>query len=193
MPRVKQFDEQEVLEKAMNLFWQQGYHATSIQDLVDHLGINRASLYDTYGGKKQLFEKALDRYMAINQEMNQKLLDRPEPVTTTIRTLLEKAVQEVLSDEDKKGCFVVNTTTELAACDPDIRKRVLNNQQQFVKLFQSLILKGQARGEIASQKNARALALSMYMVFSGLRVVGKAYLSKEEIRSIVEPVLSMLE
>lgn len=193
MPRVKQFDQQQVLKKAMNLFWQQGYHATSIQDLVDHLGINRASLYDTFGGKKQLFEKALDRYITINQAANKKLLERSEPVKTTIRHLLEHTVKDVLSDKDKKGCFVVNTTTELAACDPDIGKRVVDNQRQFVDLFQSLILKGQAGGEIASQKNARALALSMYMVFSGLRVIGKTHLSKEEVESIVEPVMSMLE
>lgn len=193
MPRVKQFDQQEVLEKAMNLFWLQGYHATSIQDLVDHLGVNRASLYDTFGGKKELFEKALDRYMALNQKVNQKLLRRSEPVRKTIRQLLENTVREILSDKDKKGCFVVNTTTELAACDPDISKRVRNNQQQFVGLFQSLILKGQANGEIDSQKNARALALSMFIVFSGLQVVGKAYLSKEEMMGIVEPILSMLD
>ena len=60
MPRTKNFDPAEVLEKAKNLFWEKGYYATSMQDLVDTLGINRASMYDTYGGKDQLFAKALE-------------------------------------------------------------------------------------------------------------------------------------
>lgn len=193
MPRVKQFDQQEALEKAMNLFWIKGYHATSIQDLVNHLGINRASLYDTFGGKKELFEKALDQYMKINQEASKGMLNRSENVRQTIRTMLEKAVTEILSDNDRKGCFVVNATTELAASDPDISQRALGNQRQFLSLMQSLIIKGQANGEIPEGKDARALALSMFIVFSGLRVVGKAYLSKEDVESVITPVLSMLD
>ena len=62
MPRTKQFDEKEVLKNAMELFWEKGFHATSIQDLVSHLGINRASLYDTYGGKDELFNTAFETY-----------------------------------------------------------------------------------------------------------------------------------
>ena len=62
MPRVKSFDEKEVLDKAIHLFWKQGYTATSIQDLVTHLGINRASLYDTFGDKEELFKKAFEQY-----------------------------------------------------------------------------------------------------------------------------------
>ena len=193
MPRVKQFDQQETLEKAMNLFWTKGYHATSIQDLVDHLGINRASLYDTYGGKKQLFEKALDHYMSVNQKQIQSLLDKERSAKEVIKELLEKAVREALTDKNRKGCFVVNATTELAACDAEINKRVLHNQRQFVDLFQSLIVKGQVEGEIPSEKAPRALALSMFVIFSGLRVVGKAYLSREDMKSIVAPVLSILD
>jgi TetR/AcrR family transcriptional repressor of nem operon len=68
MPRVKLFDENEVLNKAMNLFWKQGYSATSIQDLVSHLGINRASLYDTYGDKEKLFFRAFEFYRKTNTE-----------------------------------------------------------------------------------------------------------------------------
>ena len=68
MPRTKAFDEQEVLEKAMELFWKKGYYATSIQDLVNHLGINRASLYDTFGGKKKLFLHTFSHYRTVNTQ-----------------------------------------------------------------------------------------------------------------------------
>ena len=62
MARIKEFDENEVLERAKLLFWKQGFHATSIQNLVDHLGISRGSIYDTFGGKNELYEKALKVY-----------------------------------------------------------------------------------------------------------------------------------
>ena len=68
MPRVKLFDQNEVLTKAMNLFWKQGYAATSVQDLVQHLGINRASLYDTFGDKDQLFKKSFELYRKQNKD-----------------------------------------------------------------------------------------------------------------------------
>ena len=68
MPRIKTFDENEVLVKAMNLFWKQGYSATSVQDLVSHLGINRASLYDTFGDKEQLFKKSFALYRKSTME-----------------------------------------------------------------------------------------------------------------------------
>ena len=75
MPRVKLFDENEVLTKAMNLFWKQGYAATSVQDLVTHLGINRASLYDTFGDKEQLFKKSFELYRKTNIEGLKHFLD----------------------------------------------------------------------------------------------------------------------
>ncbi len=66
MARTKDFDEQEVLKKAVCLFWNKGYNATSMQDLVDQLGISRSSLYDTYGDKHTLYLKALEEYQQTN-------------------------------------------------------------------------------------------------------------------------------
>ena len=65
MGRTKQFDHRTALDQAMELFWARGYHATSIQDLVDHLGVNRQSLYDTFGGKDELFKAVLERSASV--------------------------------------------------------------------------------------------------------------------------------
>src|SRR5210317_807979 len=111
MPRVKLFDEQEVLTKAMNLFWKQGYAATSVQDLVSHLGINRASLYDTFGDKEQLFRKSFELYRRINIEGLKQFLESYEDIREGFSKLFENAIQESITDKDRKGCFVVNTTT----------------------------------------------------------------------------------
>src|SRR6185503_2842523 len=113
MVRTKQFDKHTALDEAMELFWQRGYHATSIQDLVDHLGVNRQSLYDTYGGKEQLFLAALERYREIQAAPVRRLLERDGPVREILRDLFRSFVDGVLS-EDSKGCFMVNTATEVA-------------------------------------------------------------------------------
>ncbi|MEL7252341.1 MAG: helix-turn-helix domain-containing protein [Bacteroidota bacterium] len=120
MPRTKQFDEQVVLERAVELFWKQGYHSTSMQNLVDHLGINRASMYTTFGDKKQLFLRAIQHYRKVNaQGMASLLKDEPD-VRIGLRRILELAVTEATADADRKGCFVVNTTTELIPNDPEV-------------------------------------------------------------------------
>lgn len=109
MPRVKQFDEQEVLKKAMDLFWKQGYNATSIQDLVDYLGINRASLYDTFGGKKELFDKALDRYIQENNKMQKEYLAQEGPVRRVLKNMLENMIARTYySNVPKPGIMEIS-------------------------------------------------------------------------------------
>ena len=94
MPRVKRFNEDEVLAKAMHLFWERGYSATSIQDLVDRLGINRASLYATYGGKEELFDRAFMQYLESTGSWLEQLFNKETSVKKGFKTLFEKAIEE---------------------------------------------------------------------------------------------------
>ena len=122
MPRVKLFDEQEVLTKAMNLFWKQGYSATSVKDLVNHLGINRASLYDTFGDKEQLFKKSFALYRKSNVEGLIQFFESRPNVKNGFSELFDIAIQEAITDKEAKGCFVVNTTTERIPNDENLMK-----------------------------------------------------------------------
>src|SRR5512134_1716882 len=88
MVRTKQFDRHAVLDEAMEVFWERGFHATSIQDLVDRLGVNRQSLYDTYGGKDQLFLAALERYREIQGTPVRRLLEREGPALEVLGEFL---------------------------------------------------------------------------------------------------------
>ena len=98
MPKVKQFDEKDVLEKAMQLFWKKGYYATSIQDLVNHLGINRSSIYDTYGGKKELFDQAFLLYRSTNVADTRNFLKTQKHVREGFKRLFEMTIEESLTD-----------------------------------------------------------------------------------------------
>ena len=121
MVRTKQFDRHVVLDEAMEVFWERGYHATSISDLVERLGVNRQSLYDTYGGKDELFLAALERYREIQTVPVRRLLERDGPVLEILREFFDNAVNAVLGD-GCKGCFMVNTATELAGHDPAVAR-----------------------------------------------------------------------
>ena len=99
MPRVKQFEEQVVLEKALELFWYRGYHFTSMQDLVDELGINRGSLYGTFGGKKDLFYKALSHHLKANIDFLTSYIEQQDDVIEGIRQFFYMVNDEAFADE----------------------------------------------------------------------------------------------
>jgi len=192
MPRVKLFDEQEALEKATDLFWKQGYYATSIQDLVDHLGINRASLYDTFGGKKELFERALQWYRLSNSNGIRALLHSQEQVKEGLRSLLRMAVDQSVSTEGK-GCFVVNVTTELLPNDPTIRPLLEENKAGFEQLIQDYLQTGVQKGQLATDKDLRAIAALFFTFYNGLKVVTKVDANQEQLYGTVEALLTVLD
>jgi len=193
MPRVKLFDEEEVLRQSMELFWKKGYHATSIQDLVSHLGINRASLYDTFGGKKNLFDKSLKLYCETNKERTIQFLQNQKSVKEGFRKLFEIAISESTTDIDKKGCFVVNTTTELIPGDDEIRKALIENRSNFEKIFLEFLMSGIKSGEISNNKDLKAIASLIYTLLGGIKVVAKIEPNRKKLLSSVDTALSILE
>ncbi len=192
MARTKAFDEQKVLNKAMELFWQKGFHATSIQDLVDHLGINRASMYDTFGGKEQLFMQALQLYLSQYSTDVGKLREvlRGKSVKEFLREYafrdLEK--KEVL---DQNGCFATNATAELSKENKQVCSVLSDNMDRNVKFFEVVIRLGQERREINRDKDSYALARHLFVFFNGLKVVSKLK-PKESLCSVVDAQLDFL-
>ena len=192
MPRSKQFDEQEVLKKAMMLFWKQGYHATSMQDLVDHLGINRASLYTTFGGKRNLFDRAFDQYRQHQSQGLARFLESQEDVVAALRLLFHRLIQDDVEDESAKGCFIVNTTTELLPGDPALQETLLQHEAHIQGLFRDALERGVARGQVAEGKDLAALARLLYTLMTGLRVMGKTKPDPVASMASVEVALQVL-
>jgi len=193
MPRVKLFDENEVLNKAMNLFWKQGYSATSVQDLVNHLGINRASLYDTFGDKEKLFEKAFEHYRKTGFEGFVQFFQNHPNVKDGFSKLFRIAIDEAINDKDKKGCFVVNTTTELVPGDIKILNILKENRNKFIDVFYKFLLKGEKSGEIPKGKKLKSIASLFYTFYNGLKVVSKVQPSSKELLSSADTILTLLD
>ncbi|MEM6348031.1 MAG: TetR/AcrR family transcriptional regulator [Bacteroidota bacterium] len=193
MPRALEFDEEEILKKAMILFWQKGYHDTSIKDLIDFLGISNASIYNTFGGKKQLFERAFALYRNSNYEGLKQFLNTQRDVRQGLKRVFHKIITDDSNDPDCKGCFIVNTTAELVPHDLSIQKAVEQNKLKNEKLFFDFLQKGADAGQIAASKDLNMIAHLLYTFMMGLRVVGKTKPDQAELMASVEGILAILD
>jgi TetR/AcrR family transcriptional repressor of nem operon len=189
MVRTKQFDKYAALDQAMELFWERGYHATSIQDLVDHLGVNRQSLYDTFGGKEHLYLAALERYRSLAALPVHKALEREGPVPQVLRRFFDEFLDQFLAG-DWKGCFMVNATAELAGQDEGVSRVCAANTRQLETAFAGLIARGQQAGEIDPQRAPLPLARFLINTLNGLAVTAKATRDRKVLDQIVEVALA---
>src|SRR4029077_8154543 len=139
MARQKEFNRDEVLHKAMEDFWTRGYERASIQDLVKHMGINRQSIYDTFGDKHSLFLESLDRYREIQSRKVFAVLERPGSVKKNLRQLFEEVVAKALSAEGRRGCFVGNSMSELAGRCEATATKPCNSVASAEKMFQKAL------------------------------------------------------
>ena len=193
MPRTKQFNEEEILIKAMELFWEKGFHATSMQDLVSHLGINRASLYDTFGGKEELFNRAFAHYRSISKDMLTALFESEEHVKAGFQKLFDAVIKETMEDSCRKGCFVVNTITELIPGDESLLQVLCENKTNVETLFSNYIQKGINNGEFATSLDAESTASMLFTFYNGLRVVTKVESNPKKLKAMVGTALSVLD
>jgi TetR/AcrR family transcriptional repressor of nem operon len=189
MARTKEFDCDRALEGALRVFWRKGYEATSIQDLVDATGVNRASLYETFGTKRKLFRKALERYAGSKHNVAQATAET-EAGMARIRAALELAAEQTL--KDGRGCMIVNAIVERAGQDREMRRIGARTRAQLEDFFAGSLAEAERRGEIRSGQDRKALARFLTNALFGLRVVAKTGGEKEEIRAIVRTTLERI-
>jgi len=193
MTRQKEFDRDEVLHKAMEVFWARGYEATSIQSLVKHMGINRQSIYDTFGDKHSLFLQSLDRYREIQSRKVFDVLERPGSVKKNLRQLFEEVVARALSAEGRRGCFVGNSMSELAGRCKETATRTCNSVASAEKMFQRALERGREQGELPRVRNTRAVARFLYCNLQGLLLLAKATRDRKLLSDVVKVTLSVLD
>jgi TetR/AcrR family transcriptional regulator, transcriptional repressor for nem operon len=190
--RTKEFDPDAALHAALELFWERGYEATSIADLVERTGVARASLYATFGGKRALYLKALDRYGELADPELLAGLSQPGPVLPAVRALVERYARESAGDGGRRGCFVVNTAVELAPHDPLAARRVQANWDFVETALVSALMRAQAQGELAEGRDPRALGRFLLVLMQGLRVMGKAATEPDRLRDAAAQALAVL-
>lgn len=194
MARTKEFDPDAALQSALELFWRRGYEATSMADLVEQLGIGRASMYATFGNKRELYLKALDRYNGQRDPALLRELSQPGPALPAVRTVVRRFAAESSTDELRlNGCFVTNTATELGAHDPAAARRVEASWNHIETLLHSALTRAQAQGELPEGRDPRMLARMLLVLMQGMRVVGKASQDPSRARDAAEQALALLD
>lgn len=193
MAREKAFDKQDVLCKALNLFWEKGYNATSMQDLIDGLGISRSSLYDTFGDKHSLYLQTLEAYREKASLPLVHLIDNATDIKQVLKKLFATTVRECTASDGAKGCFVSNSAVELAPHDEEIAKIVQEDQNALEDALARAFDRAQAEGQITSKESPRSLARFILNTLTGLRIVAKSYSGKKKYDDIVQVALSVLD
>jgi TetR/AcrR family transcriptional repressor of nem operon len=193
MARHKEFNREEVLAKAMETFWRYGYEGTSVQDLIESMGINRGSLYDTFGDKRSLFLEAIAHYDQTVVRCAIAHLEAPDASKPAIIDYFQSLVDRMVADKDRRGCFVTNTAVELCPHDPDTAKRIANNLQRIEQAFYRALSRAKEKGEIPPEKNLQALARYLTCNLQGLRVISKVNPDPQILQEIIEILLCVLE
>lgn len=193
MARPKAFDEDKALMQAMELFWQQGYTAASLAQLTACMGINRQSLYDTYGDKRGLFLKALDRYCGLIGSRLLAPLMQEAPGLDEIKATIGSLIGFLVEFPKPRACLMANTAMEIAPHDRTVADKVQAFHRALEDAFAVALRNARRRGEIASTADPAAVAKYLVSVANGMAVAAKAGATKQSLQDIAGVALTALQ
>ncbi len=193
MPRPKKYDPEVVVEKAMHVFWEKGYEATSVQDLVEATGINRFSMYQTFGDKRGLFLQALGHYFRHVLPQIVHLSEKSSGGVATIRRYFEALETTVTSPLGHRGCFGQNTGVELARKD-EIALEPLNSMYaELGRNFERALQTARERGAIADDTPVAEIARFLVTIAQGMILMAKTGRDRQFVRSSKRQVNALLD
>ena len=171
MARPAQFDRGEILDKAMQTFWEQGYSATSMANLVETTELNPGSLYAAFESKQGLFLASLDRYGAGSTEKLRQHLEGAGSPIKAIETYFDQLVETIETQSGKNSCFLVNTVLELSRRDSEVREHINKHFAQIESIFVTALQQAVEKGELRSSTDCEGLAAFLMNNIWGLRVL----------------------
>lgn len=172
--RPREFDYDEVLDRAVSLFRQRGFGATSIADLVDATALTRGSLYKAFKDKKSIYIAAFERYTARGHERIGAIVRGGGTGRERVERLLAYYLEQSSGEPGRLGCLVVATGLEASVLDPDITLLFRQALQRLERILVELIAAGIKDQSISADLNAKSAAKSLLCFVQGLRVVGKS-------------------
>lgn len=193
MVRKREFNEEQALDAAMNLFWENGFEATSLTDLTTGMGIQRPSLYATFGDKRELFEASLRKYNQWHAISVHQQLHHHVSVQEAFRAFFEQIAREGYEDKPSRGCFCINTIVELATHDEKIEIVTREHQMYLTVIFQERLEQGVKAGQLPKSVHTKALAQTLIVSLIGLTVMLKSRPERSFIEHSITGILSLLE
>lgn len=192
MARPREFSDPDVIDAAMEVFWEKGYEATTTQDLCRRTGLGRGSLYNAFGSKHRLYEEAIRRYAATAADAQLAMLAEPGSVRERLRTLMLGVIDADLADPGRRGCLALNAATEPSGRTEDVAVLV---HRQFVDLERALchlVTVGQRTGELSADRPPLQVARAFQSAYYGLRVLAKVTDDRTALLDAVDGTLATL-
>ena len=193
MARPREFSKPEVLRKAMLLFWEKGYEATSMADLLVATGLSKSSLYDTFGDKRSLFLEALDAYRKDRLSQVLSFLDDGRAGRESIAGFFQEIAAHAMDETPRYGCMSCNEAVELGPHDEEVQRLVNADFQGLEDAFAEALARGQADGSIANPDDPRKLARYLTVSLQGLHVMIRARASAGLVADVISVLLATLD
>lgn len=193
MARPLEFDPDKALNEAMELFWSNGYDATSLSDLLEAMELSKSSFYQSFGNKKQLYQQCLHQY---RKQISKQLLAELDEATSAmdfLKDLFVSISRKANTAEGRRGCLIMNSASAKAPLDSEIGKIVAEGAQQFENIFYQAIKRAQKEGDIPSKKDPQILAKYLVSSRSGLLAMAKSGSTPDELNQIIDVTLMGLE
>jgi len=193
MPRLKEFDPDVALDRAMQLFWEKGYEATSMQDLVDRTGVHRGSLYSTFGNKEAIFAAALEHYgKCEGGAVAAALLGSPRPLAE-LRRILDGKLRQYEKGQDPHGCMLANAVAELGPDDPDAFRTAARMMAWREKFLAEAMVRAKEAGELPAGAVPERIARYLNVFLTGLSVMVRVRPPVGALRDAIEQGLEAIE
>jgi TetR/AcrR family transcriptional repressor of nem operon len=195
MPRHKEFDPETCLDRVMHLFWQQGYQNTSMSDLVVHSGVQRYGLYETFGGKQELFQRALDWYLntIISERLAMLERKKPEPALAEVEQFFGQFIEHLERPSSSLGCLICNTSLEISSQNEAVVSKI---QQYFKRLrqgFARALKNAMQNGEIAQSTDIPQITEFLVGSVLGLTTYARSPASRKDVQAYVKGIIAMLK
>jgi TetR/AcrR family transcriptional repressor of nem operon len=192
MARTKEFNPEKTLDAAVEVFWQTGYERTSLDDLMEGMGIARQSLYDTFGDKRALYLKALERYRNNRQAALRAIFAGDRSVKKAFARLFEDLINESRK-QHQRGCLLLNANVELGGHDAEVARFLLEDRKVVEEIFERALRRARKRGEIRAGKDPEALARFFAATLDGMRAAARLEHDRKALRKIAGIALAALD
>ena len=192
MPKVEKFNKEEVLSDALKLFWEKGFNGTSIRELEKAMNLGKSSIYNTFGSKEELFTAALKYYIDGKKDRITRRFAEAGSNLEALRGFFDTIVDDCTEENNIIGCFLINSTTELANNNALVKKFANDNKDEILPLLETFIKKAQKSGEIPFDKNPKALALYLFSSKQGLKITAMLINDADELKTIIDNTINSL-
>jgi len=193
MSRLEEFNREYAVRQAMDVFWEKGYNGTSIQDLVDATGLNRSSIYNSFGSKLKLYKTTLQFYQKESGGLFQKALLNAKDPLEAIRLIFESFLPQIRAKEGDRGCYAMNCKSEMSNQEGDIRKWLLANQENTLGNFSELIKEGQEQKVINKKEDSTTYAYFIFNAFQGFRMTGILVKDRKVLEAIIDNTIKVIQ